>query len=384
MLLPGWACLTVRTAVGWGVALILASPVTAQQQPVTVTLVNSSFVRIGSVEGPPETTFATVIGAVRLPGGNIVVADAGAQVVRFFEDSGRHVRSVGRAGRGPGEFEMITWIGPCPDGRLLVTDGALSRGTILESDGTVARTVGLPPRVLFSPYLSCRTLTAALALLNRPHRTTVPGQVTRAPAFVVRLTFGSEVLDTLGRLPGSEFYRGARVRGFSPIPLGAAALAAAQGDWLYLAQNDEPRIRVLNLGTQRETTFAHGLPRTGMTTAAWEAAKTRFIDQQPLRETRELLADVLAETSPPEQQPFFVDVKVDREGRLWLRLPSAGSTASWRVLTPEGNHVATVLLPASIEPLDIGRSYLLASDRDELGVQTIRAYSFAGPLIPGT
>jgi hypothetical protein len=39
-------------------------------------------------------------------------------------------------------------------------------------------------------------------------------------------------------------------------------------------------------------------------------------------------------------------------------------------------------MASSLDPVDIGESHIVAVDRDELGVQTIRVYLFSSPLIP--
>ncbi|MGQ0815612.1 MAG: hypothetical protein ACT4O1_14350 [Gemmatimonadota bacterium] len=84
-----------------------------------------------------------------------------------------------------------------------------------------------------------------------------------------------------------------------------------------------------------------------------EAAKSEQIEQLPLAETRKLVAAVLAEAPEPDLQPAFSDMKVDRSGRLWLRLPSFTPQAEWRVYTPQGRHVASVTLPGNVTPVDI-------------------------------
>ena len=62
-------------------------------------------VSIGGADGPPPTMFAVVTTASRLSDGTIVVLENGASELRFFDSEGEHLRTVGGAGEGPGEFE---------------------------------------------------------------------------------------------------------------------------------------------------------------------------------------------------------------------------------------------------------------------------------------
>jgi hypothetical protein len=202
------------------------------------------------------------------------------------------------------------------------------------------------------------------------------------PAAVVRFDLDSGVQDTLIALPGTEYFFGNKVAGYSPLPLGEETLAAAGAGRVYAAQNGGDQIHVIDLATSRRTAFRHGLPRTRPTSAARESAKSELIERVSLESTRKLLADVLAEAPVSENRVAFTDMKTDRRGRLWLRLPSLASSVVWRVLSRDGGHVASIRMASSLDPVDIGESHIVAVDRDELGVQTIRVYLFSSPLIP--
>jgi hypothetical protein len=366
-------------------ALACFSPTVTQQRPTTISLLDSTFLRIGVVHGPAEQSFSGIVGAVRLSNGLIAVADGDGHVVRFFSTSGAHLRSFGRAGAGPNEFEMLWWMGLCPTGDLLIADAALGRGTVMPPNNAAQiRTVTLPSRILFNRYLSCESDGNVVVLLNRPVLQTVPrGEVRTFPAAVVRFDLDSGAQDTLIALPGTEYFFGNKVAGYSPLPLGEETLAAAGAGRVYAAQNGGDQIHVIDLATSRRTAFRHGLPRTRPTSAARESAKSELIERVSLESTRKLLADVLAEAPVSENRVAFTDMKTDRRGRLWLRLPSLANSVVWRVLTRDGRHVASIRMASRLDPVDIGESHIVAVDRDPLGVQTIRVYSFSSPFIPG-
>ncbi|HWV57999.1 MAG TPA: hypothetical protein VNZ57_11165 [Longimicrobiales bacterium] len=77
---------------------------------------------IGVLDGPGEYIFGQVSDVALCPEGSIYVLDGQAGTVRKYDPDGRHVRDIGRLGRGPGEFGRPLFIAVHPDGLLFVAD----------------------------------------------------------------------------------------------------------------------------------------------------------------------------------------------------------------------------------------------------------------------
>jgi hypothetical protein len=368
----------VLTVVAW---LLAVTGAASQAAPVHISLLESHPIRIGGIDGQVEPLFVGIVGATRLPSGDLVVGDGGDHAIHFFDGSGRWLRSVGREGAGPGEFRYMAWFGRCADGDLLAVDVVLGRATILDVRGEVRHTVDTPEWFRFNQVLSCRAGKTLTVLADHPPRLGTPGRVTRFPAAVVEFELGATRVDTLAALAGTEYYFASGVQAFSPYPLGAAGHAAAGGRILYAAQNDEPFIRVVDLASRRSRTIEHGLPRPPVTAAAWQGARSAIIDRQPLPRTREILTRVLDEAPIPRSHPTFMELTSDEDDRVWIRLPSADSATTWRVLNQSGRHLADIEVPNRTKILEIGRTHLIALTRDELDVQYILVYIFPIELI---
>jgi hypothetical protein len=95
----------------------------------------SPVVRIGSLDGAEEYTFGRVAGVALATDGSIIVLDQQARAVRVYDAEGRHVRSFGRAGGGPGELEQPSGLALLPDGRVLVSDPSNARVNVFSADG---------------------------------------------------------------------------------------------------------------------------------------------------------------------------------------------------------------------------------------------------------
>jgi hypothetical protein len=92
--------------------------------------------RIGSVDSAGPTLFARINDIATDARGNIYVLERETLEVRVFDHQGRHVRSFGGEGGGPGEFKHPVAFHVFDDGHLLVVDYANARYSLFDSAGT--------------------------------------------------------------------------------------------------------------------------------------------------------------------------------------------------------------------------------------------------------
>jgi hypothetical protein len=97
-------------------------------------------VAIGARKGETPYQLSGVSDATRQAEGTIVVADCQSGELRFFDIAGRSLRSVGRRGKGPGEFAFLRRILPLGGDTLAAHDGIRVRITPVAGE--------LPGRVL--------------------------------------------------------------------------------------------------------------------------------------------------------------------------------------------------------------------------------------------
>jgi hypothetical protein len=93
-------------------------------------------VAIGEAVGEEAYLFGQPSAMVLDPTGHIHVLDRQAREVRTFASDGRHLRSFGGQGQGPGEFTSPDAMRILPDGRLVVRDQQGARFSIFDPDGT--------------------------------------------------------------------------------------------------------------------------------------------------------------------------------------------------------------------------------------------------------
>ncbi len=102
-------------------------------------------VLIATPQGQPRGAIAHAFQrpvAVAIGADRICVADAEASRVEIFDLAGRWIRTTGRGGNGPGEFNHPTHVAVDRAGRVYVTDTLNSRVQVFSADGALAGTIG--------------------------------------------------------------------------------------------------------------------------------------------------------------------------------------------------------------------------------------------------
>lgn len=151
-------CTTLVSLVSWSCAGTNDSAgETARSDSADVAIVLNSqadrmldwtFARIldlgGAAEGPTAffRVFPTSIGVDSL--GNLYVLDAGKFRVSIFDRAGRHLRSFGRQGKGPGELQFPSDMAVTPAGVVAVHDFARRALVFYDVNGTFTGTYPLP------------------------------------------------------------------------------------------------------------------------------------------------------------------------------------------------------------------------------------------------
>ncbi len=141
--------------------------------------------------------------------GSVFILDSGNQRVQVFGRDGRFLRTIGRKGQGPGEFEYPRSIDVDGQGRLYVLDDRQKRLQIFAPDGEILKSIGttLGPsagsrpsmigidrfRLLGSRGFVVRT-SGGHGLPGAPKEETVPRLVKfLGPDFKVLMEFGEPV-----------------------------------------------------------------------------------------------------------------------------------------------------------------------------------------------
>ncbi|MGH7467883.1 MAG: hypothetical protein ACRENP_07815 [Longimicrobiales bacterium] len=353
---------------------------------------------IGRVDGPVEYQLFRVMRAVRLANGTIVVANGGTSEIRFFDATGKHTRSVGGRGAGPGEYESLPFFRRLGADSLIAWDGRLNRGTVLSLDGTYGRTVSRPDfGGAFVVYVDAFGDGSLLGLAlgysggRLPGRTEVEEEAVRGVSLQTRpqglmadsaLLFrqtSSGQIDTIG---GFFYYESYRAGGtMTGMPFGRHAAAVTAGNLLHYGSGEAFEIRTYNTKGQllriTRTTRTNPELTPAMIDEFIEKMMSRSNDPAYRNRMRMLYSSVVY----PKTVPAYSDLAVDAAGNLWVSgfHHPFETQPHWTVFDGNGRLLGNVKAPLGFTIYEIGTDHVLGKSTDAFDVERVALHRLVKP-----
>jgi hypothetical protein len=342
---------------------------------------------IGAVDGASEYMLHDARGAVRLPDGGVVLANSGSNELRWYDAAGRHVRTAGRDGGGPGEFLSLAALAAGPGGRVHAWDATSLRLSTFGADAGL-QGYWTVPADSFGPNVELAGVLADNSVLLLDGSSTV---FTLSPAprrDSMRIWHASPggAVRRMMTIPGPERITWGSAQGAvrSPAPFARSTLTAVGDNHVWIGDNG--RYEVGGYGDDGR------LRRLVRRTADPRKVSAREKDEYR-RAWRErvgsggpvpgaALETFLAEMPFPETHPAFSALHVDSEGRLWVRERDDAAGSHWAVHDEDGKLAGSLMLPPGAEPLDISANHVVARWTDEDGVEFVRVYRFVTARVP--
>jgi hypothetical protein len=363
---------TVRDSAGVRIAASTV-PAWGEESPWRVSS-EPSLVIGAEGEGPYE--LFRVFQAVRLDDGTIVVADNGSAELRWFDAEGRHLRTVGGRGRGPGEFQGFNGLMLLGD-TLLVWDARQTRQTRLGLDGRLIGSTqfeesgGPMPLAAYQMEGLLGDGSLVMTRYAAPLRRGPPGPVWDSAA---NLLYGLDGVfrDSVG-YTGMELYldpSGPSTSGFPHLTRSAVGsrrfFTGAGRTWQIQEYGADGRIvGLIRLDRDRP-------PVTEADQGAWIEWYVGLVDAEQRSELRRQLE----ERPAPETKPAYGIMKVDALGYLWVqeyRSYADRGPSQWTVIEPDGRWLGSLTLP-DMSVKQIGADWILGVATDELDVERVVVY----------
>lgn len=272
--------------------------------------------------------------------GRLYVLDAQAFRIHVFDGGGRHLRSFGRKGAGPGELAQPIGMAMAPDGLLWVADAGNMRFTAFDSAGTV-RATHRRDGIAYIPWPGRFDREGRLWDVVQG-----PGGLGSPPALVR--------LDPRGGAPATfplPEYRQAQwtvrsgsVVNSAVVPFSPALVWALDGDGrVWSGVSSGYRLALHDAGGDTLRVAEVPLPAVAVTRAERDTALgllQGFVQQGGRVDASRI----------PRHKPAFSAIHVDDRGYLWIRpaLPAGQPNAAFDVLEPGGRYLGRVALPAPV------------------------------------
>lgn len=317
--------------------------------------------------------------ALQLAHGDVVVADAGNHRLDVFNAHGRKVRTLGRSGRGPGEFSHPSWIGVHGD-TLLVWDMVQSRLTRFDTAGTL---IGTDPPITdlgsFARIIGRRDDGSLLAV-SASEGEWRPGAYRDRLLIVWMRPDGGR--DTVAVVPGDEQFGtrspDGRVTETTSLPFGRRTLVAAHGGRVYVGTADSPAIIASADGKVWDT-------------VAWVPDTPGLVTRNDVDDywVKLRVTGARSQARPPDdiqyprRYPPYTDLHVARGGDTWVALPTRPAEWSvggrWLVFAPDGKLRGRVDIPGRNRILQVGNDWVLVAETDPDERQMVAKYSLSPP-----
>jgi len=341
--------------------------------------------QIGSREGDGPLQLFNVSGALRLSDGRIAVLNSGSNTVKVFGEDGAFLFEFGGDGDGPGEFRDLGSIHSLTGDTLLLWDGLRPGFSLFSTSGDFLRSQRLTPpgsemlagvEPLLNGLLVVRTYASPLT-----HGGERGVGVYRDPAPVFLFDRTGELLDTLSFFLSTE-YALMEVAGrtlFGAAPFAKATYLDVHENRVYVGTAETMEVEVLDPGGEVRTVSRHSGSDLALTEDDQAWYRARMIDMAKTPMEQQMLGPVLDAQVFPEARAAYSDLRVDREGAVWLRtgrhFPPLAPSNEWTVISEEGVFLGTVTFPERFEVFELGTDYVLGLWKDELDVEFIRLYA---------
>ncbi|MFN8669249.1 MAG: hypothetical protein U0164_18840 [Gemmatimonadaceae bacterium] len=335
----------------------------------------------GADSGAQELSM--VASTFRMPGGSVVVAVMRQAELRLFDSRGRYLQSLGRKGRGPGEFPVL-WSAFALRDSLLGIDAA-GIGQLFGPDGKFVRTI--PRTSAFGRRLEVAGYFGDGATFGYFY----PDPLERAPsgesvidAMLVRVS--PSRTDSLRRVAaGSVNRRG----GGEPTAVAYAARLqlAVFGDRFCESSSSDYVVRCYLADGKSHVEIRRPDARTAAIT---QGDRDRFfagIDKaNPDPRAAGYRREIRERTEFARVRPQIGRLVAGATGELWVGSydpaesvdgtlhPSPDSATTWQVYSATGDWLAQLRLPARFRLFDAGRDWILGVRRDEDDVEYVELY----------
>lgn len=337
---------------------------------------------IGIGIADPDYEFTEIVGAVRLNDGQYVVADRASLDLRIFDESGRHIRTAGRYGGGPGEFRNIYWLGRDPGDTILVYDANLRRLSRFAPTGSyVGGTFidGLPEMNNPIPFGRLPDGSYLLWTDIKSVSGDPPTRVERPQLPLYRLSADGQNVTSLGRFPWMELAivpaeGGGYWRDFREF--GRATGFVVWNDEVVAADNAQWELRLFGGDGELHRVIRKTAREIEITAGDVEALHAATLDRLPEPLRRRTARRYEVGPPLPRTFPAHAARMVTGADRLWVKeYQRPGDTASvWSIFDHAGQWVSTLAHAADLELLDIANDLAVMRARDEDGVQFVAVY----------
>ena len=336
----------------------------------------SPSVSIGTAEGEDPYLLFGVTGATRLSDGRIVAANCSSAELRYFDDSGRHIRTVGGKGEGPGEIRFrMQHLFPALGDTVVVVENLLVEyiAHLFGPDGDYARSTRFENEIIpkgrlaDGRFVGMRTSTALVA------RTELNAGIDTVRATLFTLAPDGTVSDSLA----GKFMREVEVEEggiWRPLRFGANGMMAVHEDGLVWADHLAGTLELISPTLDRVSEWTVGEPGRLLSVSdaeEWTAHRESIVPEGSNR-----FASYSGLVT--SEKPSYGDIVTGADGAIWVQDPEEiGDYPLVWTSYVQGEAVARLQLPPRFFPFEFGEDWVLGVSFDSSNIERVELYAVA-------
>ena len=337
--------------------------------------------RIGGVGGDTAYQFDRISGIVVQSDGRMVVANGGTNTLRWYDGKGKYLFSRGRMGSGPGEFERLRFVAGLAADTIVAMDPSQMRLTFYSGDGQLGSTLKFDLPLPTSPSFVFRDSTGSWIVGATGAGSMQIGElrsarIVRVSAPLMRVSSDAASADTIGTLPGMEVEVGDN--GFGPAAFGRSTSVVMHQNELIVGTRDFLGVDIYSIDGRKLRSIRAPTVELLMTPSK-EAEYRAFLESRLALVPVQQRAAVREEITPKVMAtriPAYATMFVDDKGNVWLGeyRYDAQPTSRYLVMSPAGEFITRVAVPAGFTPLVVRDDLIFGRGTDSLDVQHVAAY----------
>jgi hypothetical protein len=301
---------------------------------------------IGEAEGQKGYMFSRISGIAVDNEERIYVLDYKEAEIKVFDRNGDYLKTIGRAGQGPGELASPYSICVTEQGQIMIQDLNNHRILFFSLDGKYLRSISTAELIMVGSWVDSKGNIIGLVSTSGPEM-----QILELKKFNQKLN------------PLNSFYSFSRSRvssGFNPF-MPELCWAVDRNDFIICGYPESYEIQIFNSEGKTERKIIKDYESVRITPDEIERAKKRLPGPMKL--------------NAPKYHPAFQNLTVDDEGRIFVQTwekTKEKSAYYFDVFDSEGRYVAK--LPMEFRPRIWKKGKLYTIEKDEEGYQYIKRY----------
>ena len=363
-----------------GIRIVHSHPASSN---ATCTVSAEPTVVIGDDESDENQWFSRLGNLARMSDGSIVAVDRGSNQIRVYDPDGRHLRTMGRQGEGPGEFEngpFQMWI--AAGDTIWAGDYFPWRYNVFSAEGEFVRGVHLDPQ--FVPTSMGGGVLDNGYTVNSSEKRFRKADFSVADTMIVEAHApDGQLIDTLARIPNGRWGQAdpdheVLSTFWLPRLFYAGAKVDAGGSTVALAYGMNTEVRVLDDEFNLRLIVRWTEPDREVTAADVDAWREDYIENRPRPDFSPMAeahdADISEDRPVAELFPAISTVMVGRDGRIWVRqYDRPREDRGWLAFEPDGQFLCH-LAPLTGSVREFGSDDVLLQHESELGTQTVQLH----------